>query len=468
MTLRHAAVVAALAVAAVRFPAGAQEGRPHAGMLRYPDVSATRIVFLYAGDLWLAPRQGGTAVPLASPEGEELFPRFSPDGQTIAFVGNYDGNRDLYTLPVAGGVPHRVTHHPTTELLCDWTPDGRLVFQANGMGVYPRASELYSVAAAGGLPGKLPVPYGARAAVSPDGHWLAYTPHTRDHRTWKRYRGGMATDIWLFHLTEHTSRRVTDWEGTDSFPMWHGSQLYYLSDAGPEHRLNLWVFDPASGTRRQLTRFDDYDVKWPAVGPGPTGQGEIVFQQGSDLRLLDLETEESRLVEISVPGARAALRPQRKDFSELLFDRAVTATGKRVLVAARGDVWTLPAREGSPRNLTLTSSAAERDPQGSPDGKWVAYVTDAPGEYQLVVRSDDGWDFRQLTNRDSASCSTRCGRPTAATLRSGTRPGPFSSPPSTAARWSPSIATRGPAGRASPGRPTPAGSPTRGGSTTIA
>ncbi len=243
-------------------------GTSDTGMIRFPDVSDSQIVFRYANDLWLAPIGGGTAIPLASPVGGEVFPRFSPDGKTIAFMGNYDGGGDLYTIPVTGGEPFRVTHHPTGETLCDWTPDGELIFFAGGIGLHPRTRELFTVSAEGGLPEKMPVPYGANGAVSENGKWLAYTPHSRDFRNWKRYRGGMATDIWLFNLKKNSSEKITDWEGTDTYPMWHGDTLYYLSDNGPEHRLNIWSYDTKSGQRNQVTDHDAYDVKWPSIGPG--------------------------------------------------------------------------------------------------------------------------------------------------------------------------------------------------------
>jgi len=384
-------------------PALAQH-RPHAGMLRHPDVSATHIVFAYANHLWLAPREGGVASLVASPPGAVAFPRFSPDGQTIAFVGNYDGNRDLYTIPVAGGVPQRVTHHPAAETLCDWTADGRLLFFASGYEGLARQNVLFTVGATGGLPEKLPVPYGAVAAISPDGVWLAYTPHTRDHHTWKRYVGGMATDIWLFNLRDHTSKRITDWEGTDSQPMWHGRTIYYISDGGPEHKLNIWSYDTLSGKREQVTSFAEFDVKWPAIGPGPTGAGEIVFQYGADLLLLDLATRKSRSVEVTVPGDRPALRPQRVDVHGRIENVDISPTGQRAVLDARGDIWTVPARRGSPRNMTRTSGVAERDPAWSPDGRWIAYFSDETGEYELYVTQSDGkGETRRLTTSTPAS-----------------------------------------------------------------
>jgi len=363
---------------------------PHAGMLRYPDVGRTHIVFAYANDLWLVPIEGGTAIPLASPEGVEAFPRFSPDDKTIAFVGNYDGDEDLYTMPVGGGIPRRVTHHPATEILCDWTPDGKLLFFSNALAGLPRQTQLFTVPVTGGIPTRLPVPYGANGAISPDGTWLAYTPHTRDSRTWKRYEGGMATDIWLFNLRDNSAKKITDWEGTDSQPMWHGDMVYYMSDEGPDHRLNIWSYDTKSGKHEQITRMKEFDVKWPSIGAGPNGTGEIVFQNGPDLMLLDLATKQVRTVPVNIPGARPKVRPHLVDASENIQDREISATGKRVVLSARGDIWTLPAKHGSPRNLTATSGVAERDPYWSPDGRWISYFSDESGEYHLYIMQSDG------------------------------------------------------------------------------
>jgi tricorn protease len=304
-----AAALGALIGVVAAASASAEAVRPDATMLQYPDVSATDIVFVYANDLWLVPRTGGTARKLASPQGREGFPKFSPDGRTIAFMGNYDGNTDLYTIPADGaGVAFRVTHHPTAERLTDWTPDGDLMFHASGFAGLGRMQTLHTVGADGGLPEKLPVPYGANGAISPDGTWLAYSPHQRDFRTWKRYRGGMATDIWLFNLDSFEWRPATDWEGTDTLPMWHGSTLYYLSDAGPAHRLNIWSYEPSTGRRDQVTFFEEFDVKWPSIGPGTNNRGEIVFQNGPSLHLLDLTSGKSRPIEVIIPGDRPSLR----------------------------------------------------------------------------------------------------------------------------------------------------------------
>lgn len=401
MSSRHVGAALAMLVTMLAFAAIASAVEPHAGMLRNPDVSATHIVFRYANDLWLVPREGVVAVPLASPPGAESFPRFSQDGRAIAFLGNYDGNRDIYTLPVAGGTPLRVTHHPTTEVVSDWTPDGRIIFSAWGMGPNPNAMELRSVSPEGGLSELFPVPYGTNASMSDDGRWLAYTPESNDFSTWKRYRGGRATDIWLFDLVDLVSKKITDWEGTDSFPMWQGSRVFYVSDAGPEHRQNVWVYDTATGERRQVTTYADHDVKWPAVGPGDRGQGEIVYQHGPELCLLDLATEEARVVQVRIPGDRPRLREQSVDASGNIGSRDISPSGKRVVAEARGDVWTLPAKKGTPLNLTRTGGAAEREPAWSPDGRWIVYCSDASGEYQLCITQSDGLgETRRLTELD--------------------------------------------------------------------
>lgn len=402
MTARQLCISIAL-VPALLFavtPVAAVE--PHAGMLRFPDVSATHIAFRYANDIWLVPKEGGVAMPLSSTPGGESFPRFSPDGKTIAFMGNYDGNYDLYTLPVSGGTPFRITHHPTQEVLSDWAPGDRLIFFTRGVQTYPRATELFMVPAKGGLPEKMVVPYGANGTISPDGQWLAYTPHSRDHRTWKRYRGGMATDIWLFNLKNQSWRKITDWEGTDTLPMWHGDKLYYLSDGGPNHRLNIWVYNFETDSRRQVTKFKDYDVKWPAIGPGSSGEGEIVFQLGPELYLLNLRSEKANSVNITIPGDRPEVRVQAEDASSLIFRRGISSTGKRVVVEARGDIWTLPAEKGSPLNLHRTSGVAERNPAWSPDGKWIAYFSDETGGYGLyIVQSDGGKQPKKLVTMET-------------------------------------------------------------------
>jgi tricorn protease len=377
---------------------------PDASMLRYPDIGKNDIVFAFQGNLWLVSKQGGTARPLTTTAGVKSTPRFSPDGSKIAFVANYDGNRDIYVMPTAGGSPFRVTHHPTQENVNEWTADGSLLFSATGMG-NSRIDQLYKVKDAGGLPEALPVPYGTNGTISADGEWLAYTPHSIDHRTWKRYRGGMQTDIWVYNLKTGEARRATDYEGIDTLPMWQGSTLYYLSDDTADrnapHKLNIWSWEPKSGARKQVTLFTDEDVKWPAIG-----DGEIVFQKGTKLMVLDLGSGASRAVEVKIPGDRPAVRTRTEDVSDQLQGSSISPSAKRVAVAARGDIWSAPAENGVPRNMTRTDGIAERNPAWSPDGKWIAYFDDSTGEYELWAMPADGKGAKKQLTKDGGPFKT--------------------------------------------------------------
>lgn len=410
--------VCAVAVAAgtVCTVSASGEVRPDAAMLRFPDISKTHIVFHYANDLWIVDRDGGTASPLASPPGGETMARFSPDGQRVVFVGNYEGGRDLYTIGLPGtsdfGVSHRVTYHPGSEQVTDWTTDSAgnevLLFNSNRYAGIARTQQIFTIDPAGGDPVKLPVPYGSAAALSPDGAWLAYTPQNRDGRTWNRYKGGLASDVWLFNLETYESKRMTEWDGTDTQPMWvpggKGDVVYYLSDAGDESRINVWKYDIADDEHEQITDFQDFDVRMAAIGPGENGRGEIIFQNGPDLKVLDLRSEDVRTVEVSIPGDRPTLRDREINFAQYATDFGISSTGKQAVVEARGDLWLLPAEEGKgPEiNITRTSGVAERDPEWSPDGRWVAYLSDESGEYEVyIMEADAGEDrireVRQLT-----------------------------------------------------------------------
>ena len=367
-----------------------KEVEPNPMMLRFPAVSKDSIAFVYANDIWLVSRSGGPARPLSARRGRASFPRFSPDGQTLGFVGNFEGNADLYTLPINGGDAQRVTHHPAGETLCGWTADGAsLLYLTNGFAGLGRQTQLFKVSAAGGMPEQLPVPYGGFGSINADGEWLAYTTHSIDTRTWKRYRGGMATDVWLFNLKTKQSEKITDWEGTDTLPMWSGKTVHYLSDNGPEHRLNIWSYDPATKKRAQVTAFKDDDVRWPSMGPGASGQGEIIFQLGKSLQILDLGTKKSAEVKVTIAGDRPALKPRNVDPARWLVNASISPSGKRVAAVARGDIWSLPAKDGVPRNMTRTDSIFEREVAWSPDGKWLAYLSDESGEYEVWVRPSD-------------------------------------------------------------------------------
>jgi tricorn protease len=357
-----------------------------ARLLQQPDVSATRIAFVYGGDVWVVAKEGGLAQRLSTPRGEESFPRFSPDGSLIAFTGNYDGNQDIYVMPAEGGLPTRLTHHPAPDRMLSWYPDGRSILYATTMtSEKQRFSKLYRMPVSGGLPEALPVPYGEFGTISPDGATLAYMPLSRDFRTWKRYRGGMAPEIWLFGLEDLTARNLTRNPANDSQPMWHGSTLYFLSDRDGATRANIWAHDLETDTVRQVTSFRDFDTHFPAIGPT-----DMVFENGGRLYVMDLATETAEQVEVQVVTDRATLLPRVVNVGDKVVAGAISPSGKRALLEARGEVFSLPAEHGVVRNLTRSSGAAERHPSWSPDGKTIAYFSDAGGEYELTLRPADG------------------------------------------------------------------------------
>jgi tricorn protease len=382
----HKIVHSVVLVGVLLLAAGAADAQIDARLLRQPDVSATEIAFVYGGDIWVVSKQGGVAHRLSTPAGEESFPRFSPDGEHIAFTGNYDGNQDIYVMPADGGVPTRVTHHPDPDRMLDWYPDGSdLLFATPMTSEKQRFRKLYRVPATGGLPEVLPVPYGEFGAISPDGATLAYMPLDRAFRTWKRYRGGKTPDIWLFGLEDFTARNLTGNEANDGQPMWHGSTLYFLSDRDTNLRANIWAHDLDTDTVRQVTFFEDFDVHFPAIGPG-----DMVFENGGRLYVMDLATESAEPVDVQVITDRVTLRPRPVKVGDELAGGDISPTGKRAVLEARGEIFSLPAEHGVVRNLTRTSGIAERHPSWSPDGKSIAYFSDRTGEYELTIRPADG------------------------------------------------------------------------------
>jgi tricorn protease len=365
-----------------------------ARMLRYPDVSETHIAFVYAGDIWLVEKGGGTAHRLSSPPGEELFPRFSPDGTRLAYSANYDGNTDIYVIPAMGGSPTRVTYHPGTDVISEWTADGtHLMFSSRRASGVRSLSQFYLVSADGGFPETLPVPYGDVGALSASGRTIAYTTRDRGFRTWKRFRGGTAPDIWLFDLESLEARNLTDDAANDSRPMWHGDRLYFLSDRGPALRSNIWALDPVTGEMRQVTHFTDFDITFPAIGPS-----DIVFQAGGRLYLLGLDDEQYAEVEVDIVTDLASLRPRHINATDLIQGADISPSGKRVVIEARGEIFTVPAKHGVVNNLSRHSGSAERFPAWSPDGKQIAYWSDAGGEYELTLIPSGGGEAKTLTN----------------------------------------------------------------------
>ena len=367
-----------------------------ARLMRYPSVSATQIAFTYANDLWLVPKTGGLAQRLSTPKGEESFARFSPDGRELAFSANYDGNLDIYILPVGGGIPSRVTHHPAADRMVGWFPDGKSILFASAMeSGRDRFSRLFQVPREGGLPQALPVPYGEFGALSPDGKVLAYTPLSTDFRTWKRYRGGMASEIWFYDLEKKTSQRLPSENGSnDSMPMWHGDTLYFLSDRDGAQRNNIWAFDLKTRACRQITFFKEFDVHFPAIGPG-----DLVLEAGGRLYRLELPSERMVEVKVEVVTDRTALKPRAENAARLIRSASPSPQGKRAIFEARGDLFSVPAEKGYVVNLTRSPGVAERFPAVSRDGRTVAYFSDRSGEYELCLRAADGTgEERQVTH----------------------------------------------------------------------
>ncbi|MGE5236766.1 MAG: S41 family peptidase [Acidobacteriota bacterium] len=393
----RAGAIAALALGAGLLVSPSLAGTAPRALMRFPTLHGDAIVFVSGGNLWRVARTGGVAQRLTSGRGMDLVPRFSPDGKEIAFTGDYDGNSDVYVMPAEGGAPLRLTFHSDVvpeaplrwgpdNMVVTWSPDGSgVVFLSRRDTFNSWFGRLFTVARAGGLATRLPLDSGGMTSFSPDGSKIAYNRIFRNFRTWKRYYGGLAQDIWIYDLSTHAIERLTDWKGTDTFPMWYHDTIYFASDRGPEQRLNIWACDLKTRAFRQVTHFADYDVDWPSLGD--TG---IVLQDGGDLYTIDLPSEQLHKVDVSVPNDGTRERPRWVDASQHIESFGVAPNGKRVLFEARGELFTVPAEHGNTRDLTQTSGAREQYPAWSPDGKWVAYVTDRTGEAEIALRPADG------------------------------------------------------------------------------
>ncbi len=386
--LRAIIPVLVFGLAAACFGQSMSEGR----LMRFPDIYKNKMVFSYAGDLWLDSSSGGVARRITSSPGLELFPKFSPDGKWIAFTAQYDGNFNVYVMPSDGGQPRQLTYLPDVGNIPErmgpnnqviaWYPDSkRILFLSRRSTFNTWFGQLYSVSINGGLPKKFPLPKGGLTTFSPDGTQIVYNRIFRNFRTWKRYTGGMAQDLWLYNLKANTIRRLTHYAGTDTFPMWHGHTIYFTSDRGPEKRLNLYSYDLRSGRIGQLTHFTQFDVHWPSLGPGA-----IIFQNGGYLYRFDLKTRKAKRLAVDLPGDLPRLRKHWVNPSKLITSFDLGPDAKRAVLTARGDIFTVPAKEGSIRDLTQTSGAFERYAAWSPNGRWIAYVSDRTGENELYIR----------------------------------------------------------------------------------
>jgi tricorn protease len=366
-------------------------------LLRFPATNGQQIVFCYAGELYTVAKDGGVARRLTSGPGYSSFPRFSAHGTQLAFTSQYDGNTEVYVMPAEGGVPKRLTTSPTlgrddisdrmgpNNLVMTWENTKPLiVFRSRGKSFDDFVGQLFSVGLEAELPQQLPVPRGGFVSFSPDDSKMAFNRIFREFRTWKHYRGGMADDIWIYDFKTGTTENLTNNPAQDICPMWGpNNRIYFVSDR--DGRMNLFSIDLASKELKQLTDFKDFDIKFPSIG-----KDAIVFEQAGYIWSYDLASGKAVPVPIEIKEDLASGRQAFVDASKHIQSVNLAPDGERVVVVARGDVFSAPKKEGTARNLSKTSNAHERDAIWSPDGKWIAYNSDATGENELYIRSQDG------------------------------------------------------------------------------
>jgi len=363
-------------------------------LLRFPDIWHDRIVFSYAGDLWTSSAAGGTAVRLTSHPGLELFGKFSPDGEQIAFTAQYAGDEQVYVMPSGGGAPRQLTFYPAPGPLPDrwgfdnqvygWTPDGAaIVFRSARDGHALTDTKLYTVPRNGGAATALPMPVSGAGHFSPDGNRIVYSPLWRDFRSEKRYQGGWANDLYIFDLAHPSLVRVTEDPHTDRDPMWIGDAIFFNSDRSGV--FNLYRYDVGSGQTRQLTHYRDWDVRWPSAD-----DARIVYELDGELHVYDTRDDQDRAISISVPADATHSRPQSVNAADDVESQVVSPGGERIAVVARGDVFSVPVEHGVTRNLTHSSNAHDREVAWSTDGNRLAYISDISGEEELYVRTQDG------------------------------------------------------------------------------
>lgn len=371
-----------------------------ARLLRFPATNGQDVVFTYAGDLYKAPLTGGEAQRLTSHVGMEMFARFSPDGQSIAFTAQYDGNTEVYLMPKSGGEPERLTYTSTNSrddvgdrmgpnnIVMTWTRDGKNILYRNRIGD-GFSGKLWSVSAEGDMPEQLPLPEGGFCSYSPDGKKLAYNRVMREFRTWKYYKGGMADDVWVYDPASKKIENVTNNVSQDIFPMWIGEEIFFISDR--DRTMNLFVYNTATKKTEKVTNYTDYDIKFPSTN------GEvIVYEQGGYIFKFDPRTRKAEKVSITLNSESIYARKEMKNVAGNLTSASLSPDGKRVAVTARGEVFNVPVEKGVTRNITRTSGANERGAKWSPDGKWIAYISDRTGETEVWLQGEDG-EPQQLT-----------------------------------------------------------------------
>jgi tricorn protease len=371
---------------------------PEGRLMRFPDIHGDKIAFVYGGDLWLGSSSGGEARRITADPGRELFPKFSPDGKWLAFTGQYDGNFNVYVMPADGGQPRQLTFYQgAPEQLNDrmgihnevltWTPDSkRILFLTRRDASNGWTKRGFTVSIDGGLPEPLPMDQGGLTSFNADGSKIAYNRIFRNFRTWKRYTGGLAQDIYIYDIKNNVfEQQIPHTDYTDTFPMWHGNTIYFTSDRGAEHRLNIYSYDLGSKQVEQITHFTDFDVMWPSLG-----DAAIIFENGGYLYTLDLATRQPTKLTITLPGERELTMKHWESVAKNITDLDIAPDGKRAVMAARGDIFTVPAKDGATRNLTRTPGIREKEVAWSPDGRWIAFVSDRTGEDEIYITPQDG------------------------------------------------------------------------------
>ena len=375
-----------------------------ARLLRFPSTNGNEVVFSYAGDLYSAPITGGEATRLTSHMGYEMFAHFSPDGKSIAFTGEYDGNREVYLIPAKGGEPVRLTYTSTNgrddlgdrmgpnNIVMTWSRDGKSIVFRNRTGDgFP--GKLWTVSPDGGMATQIPLPEGGFCSYSPDGKKLAYNRVMREFRTRKYYRGGMADDIWIYDPAAKKVENVTNNVAQDIIPMWIGDEIFFISDR--DMTMNLFVYNTKTKKTEKVTNYTEYDIKFPS------SNGEIiVYENGGYLYKFDPKTRQSQKIEITLSADNIYSRTEMKDVSRRASGRSasIPSDGSRVVVTVRGEVFSVPVGEGVVKNITRTPGSNDRGAVYSPDGKYIAYIGDGTGETEVYLQPAAGGNPVQLTS----------------------------------------------------------------------